>query len=92
MRFQGARELILVKERAVVGDGFLCRIGNCVIGRSVRGVRRVGDFALEIAVDHGQGAAGEVAESVGEIGVVALNERVELNEPSCPKTTSRSKK
>jgi hypothetical protein len=35
-----------------------------------------GNLALPVLIDHGQRAAGEIAQAVGEIGIVAADERV----------------
>ena len=39
-------------------------------------IAALGDLAAAVLVDHGQRAAGEVAEAVGEVGVVAADQRV----------------
>src|SRR5580693_2814135 len=38
--------------------------------------RRLWNFAAEIALDHRERAAGQVAEAVGEIAVVSRNQRI----------------
>jgi len=40
-------------------------------------MRGIGYLSLEIARNHGQGTAGQVAKSIRQIGVVALHQRVE---------------
>src|SRR5215469_14986165 len=40
------------------------------------GGRRIGNRAVEVSRDHGQGAAGQITKIVGKIGVVALHHRI----------------
>ncbi len=49
--------------------------------RSMRGIRHL---SLEVPRNHGQRAAGEIAESVSQIGVVALHQRVERERSILP--------
>ena len=56
--------------------GFRDDGGERVLGvADGRGFRR-GDLAFAITADHGQGAAGEIAQAVGEVAVVAREQGV----------------
>ena len=47
-------------------------------------MRGIWHFALEVARDHGQRAAGEIAESIRQIGVIALHQRIEAKRSILP--------
>ncbi len=53
------------------------RLRNGFIRWGVRGCRRIRYLAAEIPGNHGKRATGEIAQSVGKIGVVALYQRIE---------------
>src|SRR5436305_1171884 len=44
--------------------------------RDDSGVAVLGNLTAAILIDHGEGAAGEIAQAVGQIGVVAAHQRV----------------
>ena len=48
-------------------------------------MRGIGYFPFEIARDHGQGATGQIAESVCKVGVIALDERIKTERSILPK-------
>src|SRR5476649_2177185 len=67
--FQALRELEAVKRTPDCLDGV---IGN---GRDFR-IGTIRDGAGAVLVDHGQGAAGQVAQAVGEVRIVTADQRV----------------
>ena len=62
-------------------------LGNDVIRSRFRAprARRIRHLALEIAGDHGQRAAGQIAQPIRQIGVVALHQRIEGKRSILPK-------
>src|SRR5229473_4405342 len=72
--FQRKRESPLVVLLQNFADGFLRFRGKCGVLRLKRGW--LGNFSAAVLLDHRGGAAGEVAEAVGEVAVVALDEGV----------------
>ena len=71
--------------RRKIRDRFSSGIRDGVILRPVRRLRRVGHLSLEITGDHRQRAAGEIAETIGEVGVIALYERIKAERTILPK-------
>ena len=68
MRLQRAGELILLEQRVVVGDSFLCKLRDGIVRRLVsRILRWIRDLAPEITRDHRQSAAGEIAQAIREV-------------------------
>ena len=90
--FQSTRKLPLIEQRIEFGDGLAGSVGDCTLLRARSGARRIRNLALEIARDHGQGSAGQVAQPVRQIRVVALYQGSKENDPSWPNTISRSRK
>ena len=57
---------------------------RAAVGERRRGPKEFGNHAVAILLDHGQRAAGEVAQAVGEFGVVAADQRVETEAAVLP--------
>ena len=76
--FQRARKVIFAEQRVEIVDRlrrqFRDRRIRFAMRRGLGGIRH---FAPEISRDHGQRAARQIAQIVGQIGVVALHQRVE---------------
>ena len=56
--------------------GFAYRRGKCIFLVARSGRMRGHHFPAAVALDHGERAAGEIAEAVGEIAVVAREQGV----------------
>ena len=75
--FQRSRKLILLKQLMKLADGVLCQSCNQIFGASVRRLLRgIRHLAFEITGDHSERAAGKIAETIGEVGVITLHQRV----------------
>ncbi len=75
---QRARELVFVEQLAALCDRFRRQLLDRLVAWGARRCRRrIRHLALEIALDHAQRAAGKVSVIVGQVGIEALQERVE---------------
>ena len=72
-------KLELIERRVKLGDGAVRAVLAITSSAGVLrgGGRRIGNLALEVAGDHAQRAAGQIAETVGQVGVEALHEGIE---------------
>src|SRR6185437_3393115 len=84
-RFQRARELKIVEMRTELAYGAPGALRNLVIRRFARlrgrGIRHL---PAKVARNHGQRAAGQVAQVIRQVGVIALHQRVEGKRPVLP--------
>src|SRR5690348_14382914 len=77
-RLQRARELKIVEMRTEFVNRTPGDVRYLIICRLARlGGRGIRHLATEVARNHGQGAAGQVAQVVSQVGVVALHQSVE---------------
>ena len=84
-RFQRARKFKLIEQRLQTRRSFARAVSPISLIRwRVAPLRRIGHLAFEIPPDHGQRAAGQIAQPIGQIGVVALHQRIEGERPILP--------